>query len=181
PSTSATFLRRARWYGATSGAAKSRATIDAVLLRRSGRCWRGGCCRRTATHFTSAFSLQPSNFYIPVTLLTLDSVSLSFGHVPLFERADLRIESGERLAIIGRLEAARSARKSPGVGAGPAAARRTNQSPRHRGHPLAGRFSSRVCRRTALRHTRSRLSRKPGDPNRGTGSRPPDLVAGHLR
>jgi ATP-binding cassette subfamily F protein uup len=37
-----------------------------------------------------------------VTLLTLDSVSLSFGHVPLFERADLRIESGERIALIGR-------------------------------------------------------------------------------
>jgi len=37
-----------------------------------------------------------------LTLLTLDSVSLSFGHVPLFERADLRIESGERIALIGR-------------------------------------------------------------------------------
>ncbi len=37
-----------------------------------------------------------------MTLLTLDSVSLSFGHVPLFERADLRIEPGERIALIGR-------------------------------------------------------------------------------
>lgn len=35
-------------------------------------------------------------------LLTLDQVSLAFGHVPLFEHADLRIEPGERLALIGR-------------------------------------------------------------------------------
>jgi ABC transport system ATP-binding/permease protein len=35
-------------------------------------------------------------------LLTLDQVSLAFGHFPLFERADLRIEPGERLALIGR-------------------------------------------------------------------------------
>jgi ATP-binding cassette subfamily F protein uup len=35
-------------------------------------------------------------------LLTLDCVSLSFGHLPLFERADLRIESSERIALIGR-------------------------------------------------------------------------------
>ena len=35
-------------------------------------------------------------------LLTLDSVSLSFGHLPLFTSANLRIESGERIALIGR-------------------------------------------------------------------------------
>jgi ATP-binding cassette subfamily F protein uup len=35
-------------------------------------------------------------------LLTLDQVSLAFGHLPLFEAANLRIESGERLALIGR-------------------------------------------------------------------------------
>src|ERR1044071_3760555 len=35
-------------------------------------------------------------------LLTLDQVSLAFGHLPLFERAGLRIEPGERLALIGR-------------------------------------------------------------------------------
>ena len=35
-------------------------------------------------------------------LLTLDEVSHAFGHVPLLERADLRIEAGERLALIGR-------------------------------------------------------------------------------
>jgi ATP-binding cassette subfamily F protein uup len=37
-----------------------------------------------------------------VPLLTLDRISLAFGHVPLFEDADLRIEPGERLALIGR-------------------------------------------------------------------------------
>ncbi len=37
-----------------------------------------------------------------MTLLTLSDVSLTFGHLPLFERANLRIEAGERLALIGR-------------------------------------------------------------------------------
>ena len=35
-------------------------------------------------------------------LLTLDSVSLAFGHLPLFENASLQIEAGERIALIGR-------------------------------------------------------------------------------
>ena len=35
-------------------------------------------------------------------LLTLEQVSLAFGHLPLFERASLRVEPGERLALIGR-------------------------------------------------------------------------------
>ena len=35
-------------------------------------------------------------------ILVLDAVSLSFGHLPLFERADLRIDAGERIALIGR-------------------------------------------------------------------------------
>jgi len=35
-------------------------------------------------------------------LLTLDRVSLAYGYLPLFEEADLRIEPGERLALIGR-------------------------------------------------------------------------------
>ena len=35
-------------------------------------------------------------------IITLDNVSLAFGHLPLFERADLRIEAGERIALIGR-------------------------------------------------------------------------------
>ena len=35
-------------------------------------------------------------------LLTVDGLSLAYGHLPLFERADLRIEPGERVALIGR-------------------------------------------------------------------------------
>jgi ATP-binding cassette subfamily F protein uup len=35
-------------------------------------------------------------------LLTLDSVSLAFGHLPLFENANLRIDPGERVCLIGR-------------------------------------------------------------------------------
>jgi ATP-binding cassette subfamily F protein uup len=35
-------------------------------------------------------------------LITLDSVALAFGHLPLFDAADLRIEPGERIALIGR-------------------------------------------------------------------------------
>ena len=35
-------------------------------------------------------------------LLTLTDVTLAFGHVPLFESAQLQIDSGERIALIGR-------------------------------------------------------------------------------
>jgi ATP-binding cassette subfamily F protein uup len=37
-----------------------------------------------------------------VPIVHLQQASLSFGHVPLFEAADLRIEAGERIAVIGR-------------------------------------------------------------------------------
>jgi ATP-binding cassette subfamily F protein uup len=37
-----------------------------------------------------------------VPVLTLDSVSLAFGHLPLFEAASLQIDAGERVALIGR-------------------------------------------------------------------------------
>jgi ATP-binding cassette subfamily F protein uup len=37
-----------------------------------------------------------------VPLLTLQDVSLAFGHLPLFEGANLQIEPGERIALIGR-------------------------------------------------------------------------------
>jgi ATP-binding cassette subfamily F protein uup len=51
----------------------------------------------------SAFSVQLSKFGIhQLPLLTLDSVSLAFGHVPLFEKASLQIDAGERIALIGR-------------------------------------------------------------------------------
>ncbi len=35
-------------------------------------------------------------------LITLDDVSLAYGHLPLFAGAELRIEAGERIALIGR-------------------------------------------------------------------------------
>jgi ATP-binding cassette subfamily F protein uup len=41
-------------------------------------------------------------------LLSLDSVSLAFGHLPLFEGASLRIEAGERVCLIGRNGAGKS-------------------------------------------------------------------------
>ena len=37
-----------------------------------------------------------------MSLLTLDHVSLAYGHLPLVEDADLRIEAGERICLIGR-------------------------------------------------------------------------------
>jgi ATP-binding cassette subfamily F protein uup len=41
-------------------------------------------------------------------LLSLLDVSLAYGHLPLFEHADLRIEPGERIALIGRNGAGKS-------------------------------------------------------------------------
>jgi ATP-binding cassette subfamily F protein uup len=41
-------------------------------------------------------------------LLALDSVSLAFGHLPLFENANLRIDGGERVCLIGRNGAGKS-------------------------------------------------------------------------
>ena len=35
-------------------------------------------------------------------LLTLDQISLAYGHIPLLENVSLRIDAGERLALIGR-------------------------------------------------------------------------------
>jgi ABC transport system ATP-binding/permease protein len=37
-----------------------------------------------------------------VPLLTLDQISLAYGYFPLFENASLRIDAGERIALIGR-------------------------------------------------------------------------------
>ena len=41
-------------------------------------------------------------------LITLSSVSLSFGHLPLFENSELRIDAGERVCLIGRNGAGKS-------------------------------------------------------------------------
>src|SRR5262245_33386458 len=35
-------------------------------------------------------------------LLTLDQISHAYGHMPLLDRAALRVDPGERLALIGR-------------------------------------------------------------------------------
>jgi ATP-binding cassette subfamily F protein uup len=43
-----------------------------------------------------------------VPLLTLQQVGLAYGHVPLFEQADLQVEPGERIALIGRNGAGKS-------------------------------------------------------------------------
>jgi ATP-binding cassette subfamily F protein uup len=43
-----------------------------------------------------------------VPLLTLDSVALAYGHLPLFSNASLRIEPGERICLIGRNGAGKS-------------------------------------------------------------------------
>ncbi len=37
-----------------------------------------------------------------MSLLTLQNLSIAFGHLPLLDGADLRIESGERICLIGR-------------------------------------------------------------------------------
>jgi ATP-binding cassette subfamily F protein uup len=37
-----------------------------------------------------------------MSLITLTSVSMAYGHLPLIDRADLRIDPGERIAVIGR-------------------------------------------------------------------------------
>jgi ATP-binding cassette subfamily F protein uup len=37
-----------------------------------------------------------------VPLITLDSISVAFGHVPLLDAADLQVDPGERVAVIGR-------------------------------------------------------------------------------
>jgi ABC transport system ATP-binding/permease protein len=35
-------------------------------------------------------------------LVTLDRVSIAYGHLPLLDSAGLQIETGERLCVIGR-------------------------------------------------------------------------------
>src|SRR5262245_13616592 len=44
----------------------------------------------------------PDYHNVAVPILTIDDVSLAFGHLPLFEHADLRVDEGERIALIGR-------------------------------------------------------------------------------
>jgi ABC transport system ATP-binding/permease protein len=45
---------------------------------------------------------------MPSPLLTLDRVSIAYGHLPLLDNASLQIEAGERIAVIGRNGAGKS-------------------------------------------------------------------------
>ena len=35
-------------------------------------------------------------------MITLDNVSVAFGHVPILDRVSLSIKDGERVAVLGR-------------------------------------------------------------------------------
>ena len=49
------------------------------------------------------FQLSASSYEVlGSVLLHAQQISLAFGHLPLFDNADLRIEAGDRLALIGR-------------------------------------------------------------------------------
>jgi ATP-binding cassette subfamily F protein uup len=41
-------------------------------------------------------------------LVSLDRVSLAFGHLPLLEHATLQIDRGERVSVVGRNGAGKS-------------------------------------------------------------------------
>ena len=74
---------------------------------------------------------------VVVALLTLDRVSLAFGHLPLFEDASLRIDAGERICLIGRNGTGKSSLLK--VVAGEQAARRRHDLARARAARLAAR------------------------------------------
>ena len=92
--------------------------------------------------------LQYQHSAVTVPLLTLDQVSLAFGHLPLFEEAELRVEPGERIALIGRNGSGKSSLlkivagdmppdggtiwRSPGLRRRPARAGRAGRSGPHR-------------------------------------------------
>ena len=63
----------------------------------------------------------------------------------------------------------------------PAAARRADQSPRHRGHHLARSAAGRLRRRGALHHPRPRVPAASGHPHRRARSRAPHVLARRLR
>jgi len=44
----------------------------------------------------------------PMNLVSLENITLAFGHLPLFENASVRIEPGERICLIGRNGAGKS-------------------------------------------------------------------------
>ena len=82
---------------------------------------------------------------------------------------------------VGRLATPCAAGAGAGDGAGSTAARRADQSSRHRNDAVARRLSGRLCRHGPVRDARSRVSPGGGDADRRAGSRPPDVVARRLR
>ena len=87
----------------------------------------------------------------------------------------------DRRHAVGRMEAPRAAGARAGRPAGPAAARRADQSPRHRGDHLARIVPRRLPRRGDVRDARSRVPRAARDAHRRDRSRPADVVARRLR
>jgi hypothetical protein len=45
---------------------------------------------------------RASSIMLPTVLLSLDRVSMAFGHLPLLDHVNLAIEPGERIAVLGR-------------------------------------------------------------------------------
>ena len=43
-----------------------------------------------------------------MTILTLDHVSLAYGHIPLLDKVNLRVSAGERICLVGRNGAGKS-------------------------------------------------------------------------
>ena len=82
---------------------------------------------------------------------------------------------------VGRLAPPHAAGARAGGRARPAAARRADQSSRHRGHHLARNAAGRLRRRGPLHHARPRVPAAAGHPHRRARSRAPHVVAGRLR
>jgi ATP-binding cassette subfamily F protein uup len=83
--------------------------IGAASRRRSGRYWRAAFSERVinARRHNSQRPIQRPQKKLPIAtsnvpLLHLQNGALAYGHLPLFESADLRIDAGERIALIGR-------------------------------------------------------------------------------
>src|SRR6185503_5540608 len=70
---------------------------DGGLVNQSGE---NGPIRAARCTQHAARSTWYGGAFVP--LLTLQRVGLAFGHLPLFDQADLQIEPGERIALIGR-------------------------------------------------------------------------------
>src|SRR6476619_4655244 len=69
------------------------------MSRHRHRCRFLNFARQAVTSVT----LVPRCFVLPaMPVVTLENVSLAYGHVPLLDRVELVIEPGDRLALIGR-------------------------------------------------------------------------------